>query len=151
MALQINCNIHFHFAQKLRHIAIAFQLDVVKVVEGLDEPRPHRAAVIGSEGNRRYLETRPVVAFKQSRHEMGRGMFAKIRRQIGNADFVVPVDLPFPERMRQNRHTLLNIILRALPLQRFVVALASSRNGGITDLHALISASSSCAYRAVRG
>ena len=68
----------------------------METVEGLHQPRPHGAAVIGPEGHRDDLEPVAVVALEHLHRQGGGDMLVKIGRQISDADPVMVVALARP-------------------------------------------------------
>ena len=124
MAAQIDGDIDFHLPQAAGDVGAVEGRKIVEPVEGLDQPGADGAVVAGPVGNADHLELRAVVALDQGRQLERHGMFANIRRDIGQPDAVVAVFFPPPLRRQRLGHKGPDRAYGALQLQRLVVAVA---------------------------
>src|SRR5229473_3179463 len=97
IAALVDDDIHLHIIQKHCNVAIAFRSDIVKLVEGADQPGPYVAAVVRPERNPQDFEPGTVVELEQLHHQISSGMVMETARYIGDAYLIIAPNLSFPQ------------------------------------------------------
>ncbi len=87
--------------QHLGDLGVADSPHVDEMIKAGLKPRAHRALVVGAKRDRGGFEARPVMGLEHTGHQERGGVRAKIRREIGHAYLVVPVDVSAPQRHRR--------------------------------------------------
>ena len=96
VAVAVDRNIDLHVVDQLRSLVVRERSNVVESIKCLDDAGADVAAVVAAEGHAVHLEARTIVALKEFRHEISRGVAVEIRREIGDAQFGVRPDSPAP-------------------------------------------------------
>jgi hypothetical protein len=98
IALEIARNVDVQRAHQPGDLAVALGADIDEALETLRQAPAIGVAGIAAEGQRRDLETRPVMSLEQPGHQMRGGVVVEIGGKIGEADTTVPIPPALPER-----------------------------------------------------
>ena len=98
------------------------------MIEGLEQPRPDGAAVIGAQGYARDFEPGAVMPLDKPHQVMGYRMVAEIRGNIGDAYPVMTVGAGAGALATLRTHVL-EINLRTAQLQRRIGAITQQDEG----------------------
>jgi len=97
---QIYRDVRLQLPYQTRHLRIVLRSNVEGTVEAAHEPRAHLAPVVRAEGYAEYLEPGAIVQPEKLLDAVRDGMLAKIRGQISDPDFRMPVLFAPPQRGR---------------------------------------------------
>src|SRR6266852_8836125 len=97
IAALVDDDLYLHIIEKHCNVAIALRSDIVKLVEGADEPGPYVAAVVRPERNPQDFEPGTVVELEQLHPQISSGMVMEPARYIGDAYLVIAPNLSFPQ------------------------------------------------------
>ncbi len=116
VTLQIDGDIDAEIKQQLRHLSVAAQRYIVKLVERLDETRPDIAAVVGAIGDAEHLEARPVVKLEKLRDLPSGRMALERRGEIGDPYLVRRLSRSNGPRLGDSRHSIPHVAPRMAQL-----------------------------------
>src|SRR5258705_8405506 len=97
---QIYRDVRLQLSYQTRHLRIVLRSNVEGPVEAAHEPRANLAPVVRAEGYAEYLEPGAIVQPEKLLDAVRDRMLAKIRGQISDPDFRMPVLLAPPQRGR---------------------------------------------------
>ena len=89
VAFEVDRDIHFHVVQQRGDLAVRSLRHVDETVEAALEACAHVALVIGTERHADDLEAAAIVQLEQPRHQIGGGVAAEIRGQIGEPNLCI--------------------------------------------------------------
>ena len=93
---QVHGDVDLPLAQHPRHVRVGLLAYVDHVIECGFDPGAHRTRMVEAEDDPGDFEATAIVQLEEPGSQEGHRVFVKIRRYIGDANPIVPVDLPGP-------------------------------------------------------
>ena len=97
--IQVDSDIGLQIAKHGPDLGVAHDPRIDKSVESGLDPSAHRASVIWPQRDRGSFETCPVMMLEATCYRVRHNMFTEIRRDVGDADFVVAIAFAAPQRL----------------------------------------------------
>ena len=117
VAHQVHRDVDFKLAAEFGDGAIGQAADVDEAVHCRGDARAHLVAGIRAEGEAEDFKLAAVVAFEQPGHQVGDGVVAKIRREVADADLLLPGPAGRQSGACGRRALVARVDLRGLALQ----------------------------------